>query len=378
VSGAASVAVTRVESPGDERAFLRYPYALHEGSPGWVAPLLVHERDRWRPASNPSLGRLRAARWVARRGDAVVGRIAAFVDPGFQRWEADCGFFGFLDCADDAAASSALLAAAEACLRSWGCRRVAGPVHFTTNEEVGLLTAGFERRSAVLTPYDPPYLAGLLASSGYVAWREYGAWEWTPAASLSRAIRRLARRGVPGVRVRPLEPRRFDDEVGRLHDLYNRAFSELWGFVPMDEAEFRSQAASFRPFHRPDLVLFAEVDGEPEGFAVLLPDVNEALAGLGGRLLPFGWLRLAVRVRRIRSGRFLLLGVSPTQRSRGLGPLLAVRTSEAATAAGFERVEISLVQASNERMVRVIEAMGCRRTRTFVLFQKELTSAGVT
>lgn len=374
--GASRVRVARVKGRADERAFLGLPYELYRRDPNWVAPLRAMERNRWRPDRNPSLRRLRVVRWLARRGGRVVGRIAAIQDPRAQRWEPRSGFFGFLDCEDDAAVAAALLHAAEARLSDWGCRTVLGPVSLTTNDEVGAPTHGFDHPTRILTPYGRPYVPGLLTAGGYEPAREYGAWEWTPDAAMSGAVARLMRRGVPRTRVRSIDPADFDAEVARLGFLYNEAFGDLWGFVPMDEAEFRGQAEAFRPFYRPELVLIAEVDAAPAAFAVLLPDANEALAGLRGRLFPLGWLLLPLRLRTIQSARFLLMGVSPTHRGRGLAPLLAARMREAVIEAGLRRVEVSLVQTANRPMVRVIEALGCERTRTFVLYRKPLLPAG--
>lgn len=373
------VRVEPVRSRADARAFLHLPYRLHRSDPHWVPPLRAVERGRWSLRRNASLARLRTERLLARRGGRVVGRVAAIVDPLFtERWAAGGGFFGFFECEDDPGVAGALLSAAEERLRAWGCGLVLGPVNHTTHEEVGLLVEGFGRRPSFLSPYNPPAYPRLVEAAGYRTEREYRAWEWTPAAPPSRAARRLARRWERGdseVRIRSLDPRRFDAEMRLLHRLYNSCFRDLWGFVETSWEEFRERAEAFRPFYRPETILLAEEagrEGEAIGFAVVLPDVNEALAGLGGRLLPWGWLRLLRGIRRIRSGRFILMGVLEEQRGRGVAPLLALAMREAVTAAGLERVEVSLVQADNASMVRVVEALGCEPARTFRLYSKEL------
>jgi GNAT superfamily N-acetyltransferase len=160
--------------------------------------------------------------------------------------------------------------------------------------------------------------------------------------------------------------------VRSLHAVYNEAFADLWGFVPISLDEFAERAASFRPFFRPELLIIAEAEARAVGFALLLPDINEVLAPLRGRLLPFGWFRLMRAIPRIRSGRFILIGVAPEFASRGLAPVLAAEIQDAGRRLGLDPVEISLVAGANRAMQRVIEAFGCPHTKTFRLYRKSL------
>ena len=157
-----------------------------------------------------------------------------------------------------------------------------------------------------------------------------------------------------------------------LHGLYNASFAGVWGYVPITWDEFSERAESFKPFYRPELVVVAELDGVAAGFGLVLPDVNEALAGLGGRLLPFGWLRLMRRVPRIRTARFILLGVHPAHTGRGLAARIALRMIEEGRKLGLREGELSLVLDDNARMRRIIEGFGFPRTKTFRLYEKSL------
>jgi GNAT superfamily N-acetyltransferase len=174
------------------------------------------------------------------------------------------------------------------------------------------------------------------------------------------------------VRIRALDGGRWTHEVATLHELYNASFADLWGFVPLSLEEFTQRAESFRPFYQPALTLVAEQDGRSIGFALTLPDINSVLAGMRGRLFPFGWLRLLREVPRIRSARFILMGVRPGFTGMGVAPLLAVRTRDALRAAGIAELEVSLVQGNNDRMRRVVEAFGCERVKTVRLYRKPL------
>lgn len=369
-----AIEIVAVGSRAEQRAFWTLPYALYRRDPHWVSPLRPMERQRWSPRHNASLRTRRVRRFLARRDGRVVGRIASVVDPAFAaRWEAEAGFFGFFECPDDAGVARALLGAVEADLRAQGVRHVLGPVNLTTNDEVGLLVDGFDSRPMVLSPYNPPYYPRLVEAAGYASRLDYYAYGWTPDTGLAPVVARL--RGVAardGVTVRPADPGRWDAETRLLFDLYNASFADLWGFVPLTWDEYRGRTGEFRPFYRPELVLFAERDGRAVGFGLSLPDINELLAPLGGRLWPLGWLHLARGIRRIRSARFVLLGVLPEHRARGVAVVIAAEMADAVRRLGIERGELSLVQADNRKIQAVIAACGGPQTKTYRLYERRL------
>lgn len=372
----APLAVSQVRDRRDHAAFVDLPYRLYRDDSNWVPPLRSQESDRWSPRRNPALAHRQWARWVVQRGGTVAGRIMAAYDPEFaRRWQPGAGFFGFLECERDAAAAKALFDACHAWLRHVGAERVLGPVNLSTHEEVGLLVEGFDTPPSFLSPYNPPWYAELVAAADYRWLRGYYAYRWTPDDPGSVALQRLSRwRALAGTRihVRQADLRRWAEECRVLHALYNAAFQDVWGFVPMEAREFEARARSFRPFLRPELALIAEAEGRPVGFALALPDINRVLPLARGHLLPFGWCRLARAIPRLRVARCLLLGVEPAFARRGVGPLLAKRLAEAGQRSGIEEGELSLVQEDNLPVRRVIEAIGARQSKAFALFGRDL------
>jgi len=368
------IEIAAVTTRAEQRAFWELPYELYAGDPHWVAPLRAMERRRWIPRHNPSLRARRVRRFLAHRNGRALGRIASVVDPGFaERWGRDTGFFGFFECVNDAHAAGALFSAAEYDLRSAGVRHILGPINLTTNDEVGLLVDGFDSPPMILSPYNAPFYASLLEAAGYTPRTDYHAYAWTPASNLARVVTRLRRvADRDGVTIRPADPRRWSDESRLLFELYNASFADLWGFVPVTWHEFRAQAQDFRRFYRPELALFAERDGRPIGFGLSLPDINEALAPLHGRLWPLGWLRLARGAQRIRNARFILLGVLPEHRARGVAVVIAAAMADAARRAGVAYAELSLIQADNRKIQTVVAACGGTRVKTFRLYQRWL------
>lgn len=370
-----AIRVIPVACRKDERAFLRLPYELYRDDPCWVAPLRSEERRFWRPEVNATLGTRWCRRFVACRGDRPVGRIAAIVDPDFvRRWEGGTGFFGFAEFIDDRAVSSALFCAAESALRDRGMHRAIGPVALSLHNEVGLLVDGFNSPQTILTPHNPPCYESAIQDAGYRPRQDYFSYTWqtgTAASAAADRIRRLAAHpGDGGVVLRSLNPRDLKRETGTIFDLYLRSFENVWGFTPMTWLEFEQRVDRFKRFFEPDLVVIAESEGDPVGFGVVLPNINEALAGGNGRLFPTGWLRVAARARKIRSSRFLLLGVLPSFAGRGIGVLISHRIERMVRKHGFRNVELSLVLETNRPVQRVIEAFGAVRGKTFRLFEK--------
>ena len=375
--GRGRLAVDAVCGMRDERAFVAFPYALYAADELWVAPLRGEERDRWDERRNPALRGRWARRYLARRDGRVVGRVAAIEDPAFAgRWLPGSGFFGFFECADDPEAARGLLDTVAAALRGRGLAHAVGPVNLSTHDEVGALVEGFDSPPMLLSPYNPRYLPALIEGAGYTARADYQSYRWLPAMGLAPAaarILRAARRGAGrGVSVRPVDPRRWEEECRGLHELYNASFEAVWGFVPMSWDEFRVRAEQFRPFLAPELVHVAEMDGRPVGFGLALPDANEALRPLRGRLWPFGWLRLLRALPRVRGARFVLLGVRPGYTGRGIAVRLAAEVAEGCRRHGVRYGEASLVRAGNEEVERVVAALGCTPLKTYRLYEKRI------
>lgn len=374
--------ILAVENGRLERLFLELPYLLHRRDANWVAPLRHEERHRWDSARNPSLRARWTQRFIAMAGSEPVGRIAAIDDAGFaDRWEPDAGLFGFFDARDDPAVSSALLAAAADALRTRGRRRMIGPVNLTFHDETGVLVQGFESPPMLLSPYNPAHYARLLEAADCRPLREYHSYVWTPGRPRAPAVERLlaaAQAGVGlarGVRIRPLDRRRWDSDVRAAWQLYSLTFADVWGNTAMSWSEFAERAARFRSFVVPDLVLFAERDGEPVGLALTLPDVNRALAAAQGRLLPLGWLRIARAMARVRTARFAILGVKRDSTGRGIAALLAHETGRALERLGYERVELSLVLDDNARVQHVIQAFGGTPLKRYRLYERAIRAA---
>lgn len=319
--------VRPVTSRAARRAFIRFPWKIYPGRyAAWVPPLLAREEKRIDPARNPFFEHGSVELFLAYCERRVVGRIAAIENRLHNDFHDErVGFFGLFEAVDDVEVATALLDRAADWLRDRGLEQLRGPANFSTNEECGLLVANFEDPPAILMPFNPPYYADLLESWGLVKVKDLLAYKVQDDDVRVERLGRLGRlieRSGHDFHVRTLRPKRFEEEVALIHDLYNAAWERNWGFLPLTDAEIHHLAKELKPLLDPELALIGEVDGEPVGFALALPDVNQALRHLNGRLFPFGILKLLWHQRGIRRIRVVALGVRPEYRRRGLDALL--------------------------------------------------------
>jgi GNAT superfamily N-acetyltransferase len=356
------------------------PMRLGAGDPNYIAPLIMERSEALTPKTNPFFAHAEVQLYLAVRGGRDVGRISAQIDElapsdGGPR----VGHFGLIAAEDDPAIFAALFAAAEAWLISRGCARAQGPFNLSVNEEVGLLVDGFDTPPMVMMGHDPRYVAARVEALGYRQIKDVYAYECQLSDDLPPAARKLVDRGPPaGVRLRMLDMKRYDEEVATLTEILNDAWSGNWGFTPTTAAETAQLAKSLKMVVDRRLAWYAEIDGEIAGFIVILPNINEAIRDLKGKLLPFGWAKLLwrLKVQGLKTARVPLMGVrrkfGRTRRGQLLPFLLIDAARREARKLGYETVELSWVLDDNKPMRSICEAAGTRIYKTYRLYEKSL------
>ena len=378
-----AVEVLPARGRAEMERFIRLPHALFRGDPAWVPPLLAERRDALSPKKNPWFSHAEAAFWIARRDGRDVGRVSAQEDslappdPDGAR----IGHFGSLAAEDDGAVFAALLAEAEGWARARGLGRMRGPFSLSVNEQAGLLVSGFDAPPMMLMPHDPPYAGVRLEALGYRKARDLLAYVHDLEAPLLPAGQAVVSRGLPsGVTLRPMRRAALREEVRALIAIFNDAWAGNWGFIPFTPEEVEHLASELRPLLHERLVWFAEVKGEPAAFGVCLPNLNEAIRDLSGRLLPFGWARLLwrLKVAGVRTARVPLMGVRRSLGGGLLGRVLPLFLVDAmrreALALGIRRVEMSWVLEDNAPMRRLAETFGARAYKTYRVYERDLAA----
>ncbi len=333
---------------------------------------------------NPFFEHAEACYWIAERDGRPVGRISAQVNRLHLETHRDAtGNFGFLEAIDDAAVFEALLATAADWLRARGMKCMLGPYSPSINDEIGVMVAGFGRPSVIGMAYSPRYYAARLEAAGFAKAKDVHALLFDMAGDDIREVDRLKRvtdrvNASGQFTIRPIDMRRFETEMRNAIDVYNDAWSENWGFVPVTEAEVKHLIASVRPIVDPKYVLLGEVDGELEAIFMTLLNLNEAIADLGGRLAPFGWAKLLWRLKRrpFKSGRVMLAGVRRRHRNSLLSPALLsqmlARTIETGRVSGVDWLELSWILEDNARSMALCRRAGGRIYKTYRIYEKPL------
>jgi GNAT superfamily N-acetyltransferase len=366
--------IRAVESRADLKRFIKYPFVKYRDDPHWVPPLLIAERQKFDPKKNPFYEHARVELFLACRDGEVVGRVAAIDDDNHNRiHDDDLIFFGFFE-ANDHTAAEALLSRVEEWGRRLGRSAVRGPVNPSMNDGAGFQINAFDTDPYVMMPYNPPGYPRYVEDAGYRKAKDLYAWLFERDQALGEKIGRLAKR----VRarydpvVRPVDMKRYDEELALVKKLYNEAWEENWGFVRYTEAEFDHLASELKPVVDPDLAVFVELEGRVAGMAVCLPDVNQVLKRARGRIVPFGIVAFLRRKKLVDQLRLAILGLMPEYRNKGLETVLVDELYEHAMSKGYRRCECSWVLEDNRAMNRALEVSGAKLYKTYRIYQKEL------
>ena len=373
-----TIGVTRVADGAETDRFIKFQWQVYRRANDlhWVPPLLMERRDFLDPGKNPFFQHADVALFVARCGGEIVGRIAAIEDRNFNAFHGrKTAYFGLFEAVNDTAVAAALFTAAKEWARWRGLDTLLGPMNLSTNYEVGLLVEGFDSDPYVLMPYNPRYYPALFEACGLKKAKDLLAWERSAKTPPPERFARIADkiRHQTGITIRSPNLREFDAEVARIKQVYNAAWEKNWGFVPMTDAEFDKLAADLKQTLVPDLALIAEDHGEPIAFSLTLPDMNQALKRIDGRLttygLPIGLLKLLWYSRKIDRVRLMALGIKSGWRRRGIDAVLVVETIRRADAKGYAGGEISWTLEDNDLINRAIEAAGCTLSKKYRVYE---------
>lgn len=376
---AGTIEVRPIQARRDLDVFIRLPWHIYADDPLWVPPLWLERRLHF-SSLNPFFKHAEWQGWIAYVDGRPAGRISAQVDEVHRRHHGrHHGQFGMFEAVNDPRVFTALTRASEAWLAERGTSHITGPFNFSINQECGILVEGFDTPPAILMPHSRAWYGRLLEYAGYKPAMDMLAYWINTDFEPSREMAMLAQRYAKRVRLRTLRRKNFAEEIEILRDIFNDAWSQNWGFIPYTREEFAELGNSLRFFIEDDFVQIAEVDGQPVAFAVLLPNLNEALRELNGSLLPFGWLRLwrRMRKRNISTGRLPLMGVRRQFHNSPLGLALAFSVCDALRKharnhTAMKGVEMSWILDNNKGMRSILDNVGGREYKRYRIYEKTL------
>jgi GNAT superfamily N-acetyltransferase len=377
-----NIFIRPVRTRRDLKRFVKVPFRVHRDHPLWVPPLIFERMEFLDRGKNPYFDHAEAELFVAERDGEAVGRISAQADHNWDDYRGGSdAMFGFFETVDDAEVSDALLDAAAEWAAGRGRSRLLGPMDFTTNDELGILIEGFDRRPMILENWHPEYYRELIEARGdfgkamdLLMWElQFG--DLKEGERFDPQIHVAAEKALndEGIAIRNMRKSEMADEVRRFSDVYNDAWGDNWGFVPITDAEAEFQAKNLKQVLDEDWGFMAEKDGEVIGAALTLPDINQVMSKLGGRLLPFGWLRFLLGRRRIDQLRVFALGVKHEYRHTGVAAGLYLKHLETAARPGtIGGGEMGWILETNGAMNRAMEGMGGTVVKRYRMYERSL------
>lgn len=375
-----NIMVKEVKTRADRRAFVELPWQIYQDDPHWVPPLRREMHAFINPRKHPFYKHGDATQFIARRNNEVVGRILVSDDPNYnEQYGTNLGCFGMFECIDDQSVADELLNRAAEWLKERGRTQILGPIDYSTNYPCGLLIDGFDTPPRVMMNHQPAYYQRLLENWGLSKSKDMFAWWFNDSNDMmdvwGERAEKLANRFE--VKVRNVDVRNFDQEVQVFKYLYNACWENHWGMVKMTDAEFDHLAAQLRQVAKAEMILIAEVKGEPVGICITLPDINEAIRPLNGNLfnygLPTGLFKLLRNMKRIQTARVAVLGVLEGYRRRGVAELMILRTLDyGKNQLGYQGAELGWTLEENEMVTRTVKRVGGIPYKTYRLLERDL------
>jgi len=375
------IEIREVERPSQLSEFIKVPWVIYKDYPNWVPPLISSYKNLLSRKKNPFFRYASIKLFTAHHGRDLLGRIAAIINRNHNRFhEEKVGFFGFFESVKDYNVARKLLKTAMICLKADGMDVMRGPVNLSTNYEVGALIDAFDLPPVLNMIYNPEYYPEFYERFGFKKAKDLLAYKITNQDRPPERMVRIAEKvkEKQGVTVRTLNLKRFSEELKIVNKIYNAAWNENWGFVPVPDDEFLHIASDIKPLVDPDLVFIAEVNGNPIGFSLALPNIYQVLPRVNGRLFPTGFLKILwhTKVRnKIDSVRIITMGVEHEYQKRGIDAIFYLETFNRGYEKGYKWAELSWILEDNVLMNRAAQMLGAKAYKTYRIYETSLHSS---
>ncbi len=365
-----------VEQTDNLDLFVKITPTLYKDDLLYVQSLIDEEKKMIDDKHNPFYRYAKRALFVAFENDKPVGKVAAIVNRRHNEFHNDkVGFFGFFECTNDRDVASLLFEKAEGFLYKNGLNVIRGPISPSMNDISGLLIKGFFQEPVFMMPYNKAYYMDLIEGYGFKKVKDLYAFYLTTANKPKEKLIKLANyvQKKFGIELKQFSRKNFEDDVKTIHYLYCEAWKDNWGFVPPTYEEFRYGVEDFKTMVPEELVIFAYKEGKPCGFSAIVPDFNQALKGLGGKITPFNALKALYKMKKIDNYRLITLGVLPECRKMGVDLLLYIKSFEVVEKRGGRGGELSWTLEDNDAINKPILKMGAEHYKTYRIYEKGIT-----
>ncbi len=373
------IEIRRVRSRENRATFVKMAWRFYRKNPLWVPPLIAEQMEFIDPDKGVFFGHGEAELFLAYRGDVPVGRISAHINRRYDDlYGGGKGFVGFFESDNDIETAQALFTSAAGWLRGKGKTLAEGPMSFGVYDELGILIDGFDAPPYLLTGYNPEYYGELFTKCGWeksIDWYGFRGRKGFTDARLDPRYPRLTEKVLKrdGILIRPMDIKgNLEREAAIVKSIFAEAWSENWGHVPLSDLEFEKLKGSLARMVVPELCLVAEISGKPIAFTLSAYDANVAVRKTGGRLFPFGFIRLLTGIKKTDRFRLILMGVLDGYRKQGIEIALYTRIIEAGIRLGFRETEMSLIVENNTRMLDSIGHLQVERYKTWRIYRKDL------
>ncbi len=370
--------IIEVKSGKDKKRFIDFPHDLYAGDPNYVPEIYLGQKELLDEKKNPFFQHSKAQLFLALQNGEIVGRIAAIRNNEYNRFaNSNVGFFGFFEVIEDYEVAKFLLDTAASWVKNEGLDAILGPTNFTTNDVAGLLVEGFDRPPVVMMAYNKTYYAKFLEQYGFVKQMDMLAYHVTEEQANMKSVKlaqmigeRLKKRGIS---VRPVNMKKFKEEITKVREVYRGAWDKNWGFVPPTDAEFDRIASEMKLIIDPEFALLAEHDGKVIGFALAIPDVNVIIRTIKkGRLFPTGIFKLLFQKKKIKRLRIILLGVLEDYRRMGIEGVFYARIISRGLEKGYNEAEASWILDNNEMMKKGVEGVNMVPYKRYRIYEKSM------
>jgi hypothetical protein len=367
------VTTRKVETRSDLDRFVKLPFRLYRNDPNWVPPLVSDLKKTLTPGSNPFWNHAERELFLAMRDGTAVGRVAAIVDRNYNEYhESKLAFFGYFEAENDPEVAGALLDAVDGYARARRLTDVYGPANPSLNDEVAMLIEPFDSPPMIKSSYNPAYYPKLVEGIGFTKVKDFYAFGMDSDLPIPEKYERMARLlgERPEIDIQHPDARDLRPALDLIKQVYNDAWSKNWDFAPMTDEEIEDLARQLKPLIIPDFISMVLYRGEIAAMSIGLPDYNQVLKKMSGRLFPFGWLTFLTQKRRINQARLWTLGVMQKFRHLGFDALLYCDSIMAARKHGFKHGELSMILEDNLPIIRPIMNLGARIVKTYRVYQR--------